>query len=231
MNTRVVLVIEDDRRYRDLLEMNLKRAGYAVALATDGLTGLHLLERDRPDLVILDLALPDIDGYEVCQRIRDYSQVPIIMLTARAEGHHKIRGLNLGADDYVTKPFAVDELIARIAAVLRRAQTESRSPPHFHSADLTIDFDKRRVTIHGREVRVTRQEYKLLYHLAVNAGQVLVHEELLYRAWGAGYEGQSQLLHSTVQRLRRKIEATPGAPRHLLTKRGIGYLLAAPSRR
>ena len=227
MNTRVVLVIEDDRRYRDLLEMNLKRAGYAVALATDGLTGLHLLERDRPDLVILDLALPDIDGYEVCQRIRDYSQVPIIMLTARAEGHHKIRGLNLGADDYVTKPFAVDELIARIAAVLRRAHTESRSQPHFHSADLIIDFDKRRVTIHGREVRVTRQEYKLLYHLALNAGRVIVQDELLRRVWGTGFEEDTELLHTTVRRLRRKIEDEPSLPRYVLTRRSIGYLLAS----
>jgi two-component system, OmpR family, KDP operon response regulator KdpE len=188
MTEPTVLVIEDDRRYRDLLELNLIRHGYAALLASDGLAGLNLLERDAPDLVILDLVLPDLDGYEVCRRIREYSTVPIIILTARAEEAQKVRGLRAGADDYVTKPFGAEELLARVAAVLRRSREgpQQRTPSVFVSGELTIDFAARRVSVGGREVYLTPSEYKLLQHLALNAGRVLVQDELLRRVWGPG---------------------------------------------
>jgi DNA-binding response OmpR family regulator len=226
----VVLVVDDDRRYRDLIGMNLTRAGYAVVHAGEGLAGLNMLEQHRPDLVILDLLLPDLDGYEVCDRIRQYSQVPVIMLSARAESSSKVRGLRLGADDYVTKPFAADELLARITAVLRRTRPASASDAErlFTVGDLSIDLLQHRVTIGNREIPLTRQEYRLLYHLALNAGQVMVQEEILRRAWGPAYTSESELLHTTIRRLRVKIEDDPALPSYVRTRRGIGYLLTSP---
>ena len=237
MNKPAVLVVDDDRRYRDLLALNLTRHGYRALLAPDGLAGLNLLEREAPDLVILDLALPDLDGLEVCRRIREHSAVPLIILTARAEEAQVLRGLRLGADDYVTKPFAAAELLARVEAVLRRSRQggaagaggDGRVPPPFASGGLAIDFAARRIIVGGREVQLTPTEYRLLHHLAANAGRVLVHEELLRRVWGPGYEGQPAVLHTTVRRLRRKLEPDPAAPRYVLARRGLGYTLAAPS--
>ncbi|HEY3111576.1 MAG TPA: response regulator transcription factor [Chloroflexota bacterium] len=226
-----VLVVDDDRRYRDLLELNLARRGYRPLIASDGLAALNLLEREPVDLVTLDLMLPDIDGYELCRRIREYSDVPIIMLTAKADDGYKVRGLNIGADDYVTKPFSPDELLARIEAVLRRhgATAAAIARPPLVSGQLVVDFARHRVTLRGREVHLTPHEYKLLYHLAVNAGRVLVHDEILRRVWGVGYQDQTDLLQTTVRRLRHKIEDDPSAPRYLLTRRGIGYLLTTPT--
>ncbi|MBI4494082.1 MAG: response regulator transcription factor [Chloroflexi bacterium] len=228
MSKPCVLVIDDERRFRDLLELNLTRRGYRVVLAPDGLAGLNLLEREAPDLVILDLMLPDLDGYEVCRRMREYSSVPIIVLTARAEEAHKVRGLRLGADDYVTKPFGAEELLARVEAVLRRSHQplEAVSPTIFASGELVIDFAQRRVTVRGREASLSPGEYKLLHHLALNAGRVLVHEELLRRVWGPGYEGETELLHAAIWRLRHKLEDDPTRPRYVLARRGIGYWLA-----
>jgi two-component system, OmpR family, KDP operon response regulator KdpE len=225
-----VLVIEDDRRYRDLLELNLTRHGYGALLAPNGLTGLNLLERDAPELVILDLVLPDMDGFEVCRRIREYSAVPVIILTGRAEAAQKVRGLQAGADDYVTKPFGAEELLARVAAVLRRCRQDggTEAPAVFACGDLVIDFAARRVAVGGREVHLTPSEYRLLQHLALNAGRVLVQDELLRRVWGPGYEDQPEVLHTAVRRLRRKLEPDPAAPRYVLTRRSIGYVLAAP---
>jgi DNA-binding response OmpR family regulator len=225
-----ILVIDDDYRYRELLELNLVRRGYGVALADCGLAGLNQLEQTDTSLVILDMRLPDMDGYEVCTHIRDYSDVPIVMLTARAEEIHKVRGLRLGADDYVTKPFAADELLARIEAILRRYESTSRTVmQRFVVGDLAIDFREHRVTVRSQDVHVTPQEYKLLFHLAQNADRVLVQDELLRRVWGTGYEAETELLHTTVRRVRRKIEDTPSRPRYLLTRRGIGYLLTGSS--
>ena len=210
--------------------MNLSRRGYRVLQAVDGLGALDLIEREAPDLVLLDLMLPDMDGYEVCRRIRETSGVPIIMLTARAEDAEKVRGLRLGADDYVTKPFSAEELLARIAAVLRRseaARTGDAGP--FECGDLRIDFGQHRVTMRGRDVDLTPTEYKLLAQLAANAGRVMVQEELLRRVWGPGYDGASELLHSAIRRLRLRIEEDPATPRWILTRRGVGYLLAKPA--
>jgi two-component system KDP operon response regulator KdpE len=223
-----VLVVDDDRRYRDLLELNLGRRGYRVRLASDGLAALSLLERDEVDLVILDLTLPDLDGHDVCSRIRASSTVPIIILSGRVGEPEKVRALSVGADDYVTKPFAAEELFARIEAVLRRCRAGSEVivPPALVCGELTIDFSARRVSRHGQPVRLTGQEYRLLRCLALDAGRVLVQEELLRRAWGPGFEGQPGLLHATIRRLRRKLEDDPTSPRHLLTQRSVGYMLA-----
>ncbi len=226
-----ILVVDDERRYRDLLEMDLSRRGYRVLLAEDGARALHIVEQGRPDLVVLDLRLPDIDGYEVCRRIREASGIPIIMLTARAEEADKVRGLRSGADDYITKPFSAEELLARVEAVLRRAEPSNPSDePSFESNGLHIDYAQHRVTVHAREVELTPSEYRLLAQLAANAGRVLVHEELLRRVWGPGYEGATELLHTAIRRLRRKIEDDPAAPAYIVTRRGVGYLLpSAPT--
>ena len=226
MRLTTVLVVDDERRYRELLEMDLARRGYRVLTAADGLRALDLVEQGEPDLVVLDLMLPDMDGYEVCRRIREMSTVPVIMLTARVEESDKVRGLRTGADDYVTKPFSAEELLARIEAVLRRA--EATHPPDarpFESADLRIDFAKRRVTLRGHDVDLTPTEYRLLEQLAANSGRVMVQEELLRRVWGPGYEGATELLHTAIRRLRTRIEDDPAAPRYIQTKRGVGYLI------
>jgi DNA-binding response OmpR family regulator len=218
--------VDDERRYRELLELNFTRRGYRVTLAADGLAGLNALERDSPDIVILDLSLPDMDGLEVCRRIRAYSQVPVIMLTARGEEVQKVRGLRAGADDYVTKPFGAEELLARVEAVLRRGRRDHvEAGETFHSGDLAIDFAHRQVSLAGRGVDLTATEYRLLEELARNAGRVVVQEELLRRVWGEGYRKDAAVLHTAIRRLRRKLDNGDGA-RYILTRRGLGYVAA-----
>jgi DNA-binding response OmpR family regulator len=239
-----VLVVDDERSYRILLDMNLRRAGYRVVQAGTGQEGLAVLEQESPDLVILDLRLPDMEGEEVCRRIRihpAFRDLPVVMLTARADQINKIRGLQLGADDYVTKPFDIDELVARIGAVLRRARRRGGLPtggavstapaaPYAHG-DLEIDVVRPRVVVKGVDVICTPTEYRLLAVLVENAGKVLVQDELLRRVWGPGYEGEGALLHTAMWRLRRKLGDDPRQPRHLLSLRGVGYSLAAPDER
>jgi len=227
MKTTTILVVDDERRYRELLEMNLTRRGYRVLQAADGLSAVNQVEQALPDLVMLDLMLPDMDGYEVCRRIREYSSVPIIMLTAKAEPAEKVRGLAIGADDYVTKPFSADEVLARVEAVLRRVEAGRPDTPAADLGDLHIDYAQHRVSIDGRDVDLTPGEYRLLERLALNAGRVVVQEELLRRVWGEGFEGDTALLQTAIRRLRSKIEDDPAAPRHILTKRGVGYWLKA----
>ena len=223
-----MLVVDDERRYRELLDMNLSRRGYRVRQAVDGLGALNAVEAEEPDLVVLDLKLPDIDGYEVCRRIRAFSRVPIIMLTARAEPKEKIRGLTAGADDYVTKPFSAEELLARVDAVLRRAGSARGASlaTTFETGALRIDFAQHRVTVRGGQVELSAGEYRLLAELATNAGRVMVQDELLVRVWGPEYSGASALLQTAIRRLRRKIEDDPSSPLYVLTRRGVGYQLA-----
>jgi DNA-binding response OmpR family regulator len=223
-----VLVVDDEKRYRELLDMNLSRRGYHVLQAVDGLSALNAVELEEPDLVVLDLKLPDMDGYEVCRRIREHSTVPIIMLTARAEQEQKIRGLKVGADDYITKPFSADELLARVEAVLRRTEAARGTSisPAFDGGDLHIDFDQHRVTLRGQEVDLSPGEYHLLQQLAANAGRVMFQDELLRRVWGPGYSGATALLQTAIRRLRRKIEDDPASPHYIVTKRGVGYLFS-----
>ncbi len=227
MKMPTILVVDDERRYRELLEMNLSRRGYRVIQAVDGLSALNQFELESPDLVVLDLKLPDIDGYEVCRRIREYSSAPIIMLTAKAEPAEKVRGLSVGADDYVTKPFSAEEVLARINAVLRRTEAARGDigVASFHAGELHIDYSQHRVTLRDREIELTPGEYKLLAQLAANAGRVIVQEELLRRVWGEGFSGETALLQTAIRRLRTKIEDDPAAPRYVLTKRGVGYWL------
>jgi two-component system response regulator VicR len=226
MNPSTILVVDDERRYRELLEMDLSRRGYRVLQAADSAHALDLVQQGSPDLVLLDLMLPDIDGYEACRRIRELSAVPIIMLTARAEEADKVRGLRAGADDYITKPFSAEELLARVEAVLRRTDAaHAAEAGAFEREGLRIDFGQRRVTVDGRDIDLTASEYRLLSQLAHNAGRVLVQDELLRRVWGSGYDGASEILHTAIRRLRRKIERDPAQPRYILTKRGIGYVM------
>ena len=180
-------MVDDERRYRELLEMDLSRRGYRVLQAADGRRALQVIEEGDMDLVILDLMLPDMDGYEVCRRIREMSSVPIIMLTARVEETDKVRGLHAGADDYVTKPFSAEELLARVEAVLRRSEGGRPADVRpFEAGELRIDFARKQVTLRGRDVDLTPTEYGLLAQLAANAGRVMVQEELLRRVWGPG---------------------------------------------
>ena len=226
MKTTTILVVDDERRYRELLEMNLTRRGYRVIQAADGLTAVNQVELEVVDLVMLDLMLPDMDGYEVCRRIREYSSVPIIMLTAKAEPAEKVRGLAIGADDYVTKPFSAEEVLARVEAVLRRAEAARPDMAPADFGDLHIDYPQHRVSVGGRDVDLTPGEYRLLERLALNAGRVVVQDDLLRRVWGEGYERETAVLQTAIRRLRSKIEDDPAAPRHILTKRGVGYWLA-----
>lgn len=226
-----VLVVDDERRYRELLDMNLTRRGYRVLQAGDGLGALNLMEQEAPDLVVLDLMLPDMDGYDVCRRIREHSRVPVIVLSAKAEQAQKVQAFAAGADDYVTKPFGADELLARVEAVLRRAEAApERRSAAFDHGDLHIDLVEHRVTVRGEEVDLTAGEYRLLEQLAANAGRVMVQDELLRRVWGPEYCGDSALLQTAIRRLRSKIEDDPASPRLIVTKRGLGYSLSRSER-
>jgi two-component system, OmpR family, KDP operon response regulator KdpE len=195
--------------------------------ARDGETALDLIEQEQPDLVLLDINMPGLDGYETLRQLRAFSDVPVIMLTARDSTLDKVKGLELGADDYVTKPFDHLELLARVRALLRHLampQPVSRTPP-FQCGDLTIDYAAQEVRRQGALVPLTATEYKLLYHLARNAGRVLRHETLLAKVWGREYVEELDYLRVYIRRLRRKLEETPEQPRYLLTERGLGYRL------
>lgn len=237
-----ILVVDDERSYRVLLDMNLRRAGYRVLTAETGAEGLELLLRESPDLLLLDLRLPDIDGEDICRRIRTgaayaaHAGVAVIMVTARAEQSQKVRGLLSGADDYVTKPFDLAELLARIQAVLRRSERAARSEqpsgdtsvPSYRHGTLLVDPAAPRVTLDGAEITCTGEEHRLLAALAANAGRVVLQDELLRRVWGADQQENTALLHTTMWRLRKKLEPNPGRPLHLLALPGVGYSLAAP---
>jgi len=221
-----VLLVDDDPQLIKLVSSNLKSVGYTVMTALDAPLALDIIDREMPDLIVLDIMLPGIDGYEFCQRIREFTDVPIVMLTAKVEDADKVRGLKLGADDYITKPFNVEELLARIEAVLRRARPleESNAPRSFVCGDLTVDFVKRRVTAGEREIPLTLTEYKLLSQLVSNVGRVMLHGELLNKVWGPEYTNELEYLRAYIRHLRRKIEPDPHHPRYILSKPGIGYV-------
>ncbi len=226
-----ILVVDDDPRTVRFVRANLESDGYRVVVAPDGPTALHLVEAEAPDLLLLDLMLPGLDGYEVCRRVREFSAVPIIMLTARGNEHDKVKAFDLGADDYLTKPFGTNELLARVRAVLRRTRfpEELRSQPGFTCGDLAIDFAQHRVTVRGQPVKLSPTEYKLLYYLASNAGRVLTHESILRKVWGPEYEGSEvELVWVCIRRLRTKIEADPSQPEYILTEPGVGYRFRSP---
>ncbi len=219
------LIVDDEISIIKFLRANLEANGYQVSAAMNGTEALHTFEMELPDLVILDVMMPGMDGFEVCRRIREWSQTPIIMLSARADESDKVKCLDLGADDYITKPFGASELIARVKAVLRRTDTAAASPTQasFSSRDLEINFDKRRVTMAGKDVKLTPTEYSLLQELALNAGKVLTHVHLLSRVWGAEYREEREYLHVFIRRLRAKIEPDPTDPSYIMTVPGVGY--------
>lgn len=230
MKETTVLVVDDDPRFVHLVRANLERAGYHVLTAGGGRQALESVSADAPDAVVLDLMLPGMDGFEVTNRIREFSKVPILMLTARADQGDKVRGLKSGADDYLTKPFEAEELIARLQAVLRRAGVGEQplSNPIFQCGDLTIDYSQRKVMVGDREVKLSPTEYKLLYHLATNANRVLLHEDLLHRVWGPEYRDEIAYLWVYMRYLRMKLEKDPSHPRYLFSEPGFGYVLRCP---
>ena len=219
-----ILVVDDEPQIGRLLKTSLGARGYEVAVASDGQAALDLAASWRPDLILLDLGLPIIDGLEVCRQVRAWSQVPIIVLTVRDAEQDKVAALDLGADDYLTKPFGTDELLARIRVALRHAARLSvTEEPVRHFGDLMIDLARRLVVVRGQEVHLTPREYDLLRVLVVQAGKVLTHRMLLRAVWGSAYEQDVPTLRVFVTQLRRKIEADPSHPAHILTEPGIGY--------
>ena len=219
----VVLIVEDEESYRDALGFMLEREGFEVILAADGAEGLAQFERHGADIVLLDLMMPGLSGTEVCRRLRQRSTVPIIMVTARDAEIDKVVGLELGADDYVTKPFSHRELLARVRAVLRRGQDVELMPDVIESAGVRMDVERHEVWVDGEPVRLALKEFELLEMLLRNAGRVMTRGQLIDRIWGADYVGDTKTLDVHVKRLRAKIEEDPAQPRRLITVRGLGY--------
>ena len=226
-----ILTADDDPQLLRLIARNLQFEGYDVLTASDGKQALELIEQHVPDLVVLDVMMPKMDGFTVCQQVREFSSVPIIIVTARGQDQDKVRGLDLGADDYLTKPFSVEELAARVRAVLRRARFTTSEQMHAMRTtttigDLSIDYAQHLVSMVGHEVPLTPIEYRLLAYLAQNAGRVVTQDLLLEHVWGSEYIGEGHMLQVNINRLRRKLEPDPSQPRYILTKVGIGYYLA-----
>ncbi|MDO8717188.1 MAG: response regulator transcription factor [Dehalococcoidales bacterium] len=220
-----ILVVDDELNIIKFLRSNLEAGGFEVMAATDGAQAISTFEKESPDLVILDIMMPKVDGFEVCRRLREWTHTPIIMLSARADEGDKVKCLDLGADDYITKPFGAGELIARVNAVLRRGEVGSNQPARssFTSGDLVINFAKRQVSVAGNEIKLTPTEYNLLQEFVLNAGKVLTHTYLLNKVWGPEYHDETEYLHVFARRLRLKLEHDPAAPRYLMTVPGVGY--------
>jgi two-component system KDP operon response regulator KdpE len=219
-------VIDDDQSIRRLLRSSLRERGYRVSVAASGEEGLDLAACDPVEVVILDLGLPDMDGIEVCRQLRSWNNVPILVLSARDQEMEKVRALDQGADDYLTKPFSTHELLARIRVALRHTELHQVTLAQIVVGELRIDLARRRVTHGDEEVRLTPTEYQLLTALATQAGRVLTHSWLLQHIWGPGYEESVQNLHVFISQLRRKIEPVPARPRYIFTEPGIGYRFA-----
>ena len=218
-----ILIIDDELQIRRLLRSSLSGRGYRVTVAASGDEALDSAASDPPAVVILDLGLPDMDGLEVCSQLRSWSNVPIIVVSARYDEMEKVRALDQGADDYLTKPFAVHELLARIRVALRHTERQQSTPSLIVNGDLQIDLARRRVTVAGVDVHLTPTEYDLLSAFATNADRTLTHQWLLEHVWGPGYEDDVQNLHVFISQLRRKIEPQPARPRYILTEPGVGY--------
>jgi DNA-binding response OmpR family regulator len=225
-----ILAVDDEPHVLKLVKANLESSGYKVLTAEDGEKAIELVERELPDLVILDLMLPKLDGYAVCRRIREFSAVPVIMLTARSAQVDLVHGFEVGADDYLTKPFSVTELLMRVQAVLRRSKwpEEIVLRQGFKAGPIEIDFAQHRVTVAGEPVKLTPTEYRLLAYLASNANRVIIHRELLRAVWGPEYGDETEYLRVYMRYLRQKLEPDPSDPRYLLTQPGAGYMLYQP---
>jgi len=222
MDQRKILIVDDEPGLRELVRINLEHEGFGVIQAENGMEGLNMVREAHPDLVIMDVMMPEMDGWEACQKLREFSQVPVLMLTARVQSQDIVAGLNSGADDYLLKPFNMDELMARVRALLRRVPSPNR-PVAAGSGEITIDKQKREVLVRGEPVDLTPTEYDLLLMLAENAGKVLEHETLLRGVWGQEYTKDNDYLKVYIWHLRRKLEQDPRDPKLLLTEWGIGY--------
>jgi DNA-binding response OmpR family regulator len=221
----LILVVDDEPRMTRFIRMNLELEGYRVIEAHNGLEALDKARTDLPDLVILDVMMPELDGFETLEMLREVSNVPVIMLTVRSDEEDKVRGLELGADDYVTKPFGARELASRVRAVLRRTQGPVTPEEAVLDVDarLSVDFNRREVIVEGERIKLRPTEFRMLYHLIENAGWVVPHETLLAKVWGYEYRDEIQYLRLYVTYLRQKIEPDPSHPRYILTERGVGY--------
>jgi two-component system KDP operon response regulator KdpE len=224
MSNERVLVVDDEQAIRHFLRVTLSSQAYEVVEATSGQEALSDAATHKPDIVILDLGLPDIDGVEVTRLLRQWTQIPIIILSVRGSERDKIAALDAGADDYLTKPFGVGELLARLRAALRRA-AQTTSEPVFTSGSLKVDLARRLVSVSGREVQLTPTEYELLRVLVTHAGKVLTHHHLLREVWGTEYGEEFHMLHVNISNLRRKIEPDPARPQFIITEPGVGYRL------
>jgi DNA-binding response OmpR family regulator len=222
-----ILVVDDEPRFVRLVEANLQTEGYEVLKAKNGKQAVEVAASDKPSLILMDVMMPEMDGFEACERIREFSTVPIIMLTAKGDEEHKVRALNLGADDYVVKPFSANELLARVGAVMRRAQ---RSAPEFSDTRFTrggleIDFARAEVAIDGELVSLSATEYRLLLQFARSAGKTLTAEDLLRNVWGEEYSEEREILWVSISRLRQKLEKDPKNPQLIVTLSGEGYMM------
>lgn len=223
----LILAVDDENLYQHLLRVNLEKEGYMVICAGDGEEALEMVTSRNPDLVILDIMMPKLDGITTCERIRQFSSIPIIMLTARGEEQDRVAGLNVGADDYVVKPFSATELVARVRAVLRRAHTSEQITQnrYFMHGSLKIDFARAEVWKNNKPIYLSATEYRLLIQFAQNVGQVLSPEDLLVAIWGPQYKEDKEILWVSIARLRQKLEDEPHAPVHVVTRPGLGYLM------
>lgn len=225
MNKLKVLVVDDEQPLRDFVSRNLQKRNFEVHTAANGMEAVAVFQANPVDLVIMDLMMPRMDGIEAIGHIRRTSMVPIIVLSALEEEHHKVTALNQGADDYLTKPFGVEELLARINAVVRRAKWHKAAQPSapLVHADIVVDYERHLVTVRGNPIDLTPTEFNLLVYLMENPGKVLPHEIILRAIWGPEYGQEAEYLRVYIGRLRQKIEENPSQPRHLITERGIGY--------
>jgi two-component system KDP operon response regulator KdpE len=224
-DAKLILIVDDEARMRRFMQMNLDLEGYRIIEAENGLAAVDKVREHLPDLVVMDVMMPQMDGFEALELIRQTSKVPVIMLTVRSEEDDKVRGLDLGADDYITKPFSPRELASRIKAVLRRTETNSPIEAGLIHVDddLQIDVNKRQAIVKGAEVKLRPIEFKLLYHLATNAGWTIPHENLLAKVWGHEYRDETHYLRLYITYLRQKIEEDPSKPKYIMTERGVGY--------
>jgi len=221
---QTILVVDDEKRMVRFIRLNLEQDGFQVISAYNGSEALEQVRTKLPNLVLLDVMMPDIDGFEVLKKIREASNVPVIMLTAKGEENDRIRGLELGADDYVTKPFSPRELVSRVKAVLRRTETIDDTANVIEVDDwLKLDFNRREVWVGGELVQLRPTEYRLLYHLVKNAGWVVTHDQLLTKVWGYEYQDEPHYVRLYINYLRKKIEKDPSNPEYILTERGVGY--------
>jgi DNA-binding response OmpR family regulator len=231
MKRNRILIVDDDPSIRKFVKANLEARDYQALMAGDGEEALKIIEEELPDLVLLDIMMPKMDGFAVCQRVREWSDIPIIMISAKDSENDKVKSFDCGADDYLTKPFALRELLSRIKAVLRRSQAPERSSRNssYQNGSLVVDFSKQLATLDGKSLKLSALEYKILAYLTLNAGRIITPNQLLEKIWGEEYAGDYRLLQVNVCRLRRKIKDTAKNSQYIQTKPGIGYIASTPN--